>query len=285
MNYRHAYHAGNFADVFKHALLAGIVTYLKRKEAGFRYIDTHAGIGLYDLGGEEAEKTGEWRNGIGRLQQQAVLPEQAQAILEPYFTAIRAVQPKTEEGTVFYPGSPALVRALARPQDRLTLVEKHPTDAERLRKRFSRDERVATVHLDGWTALKAYVPPPERRGVVLVDPPFEEADDFQRMVSGLATAHAKWPGGTYALWYPIKELERIDAFADALVATGIRSILRLELLVHALDDPLRLNGCGLIVVNPPFTLLEEAGVLLPVLTPILAQSGKGDWRALWLVGE
>ena len=284
MNYRHSYHAGNFADVFKHALLAGIVSYMKRKETGFRYLDTHAGIGLYDLAAEEAEKTGEWRNGIGRLYQ-AKLPEAAGAILEPFLSAVRALQPEEATDLRFYPGSPYLVRELARPQDRLTVVEKHPADAAVLKRRFLRDDRVTVVHLDGWTALNAYVPPPEKRGVVLVDPPFEEGDDFTRFVSGLAKAHAKWPGGTYALWYPIKDLDRVDIFADALVSTGIRRILRIELLVHDLTDAMRLNGCGLIVVNPPFTLLEEAQTLLPVLAPLLAQSGKGEWRAAMLAGE
>ncbi len=284
MNYRHAYHAGNFADVFKHALLCSVVSYLKRKEAGFRYIDTHAGTGFYDLSALEAEKTGEWRNGIGRLYR-AEMPQAAQAVLEPYLAAVRGLQPEGANDLRLYPGSPALVRALARPQDRLTLVEKHPADAALLRRRFARDERVATVHLDGWTALNAYVPPRERRGIVLVDPPFEEADDFSRLVSGLAKAHAKWPGGIYALWYPIKEIGRVDAFADALTATGILRMLRLELLVQPLSDPLRLNGCGLIVVNPPYTLQEETKLLLSALTPLLAQGGEGAWRIEALTGE
>ncbi len=284
MNYRHAYHAGNFADVFKHALLAGIVTYLKRKDAGFRYIDTHAGIGLYDLAAEQAEKTGEWRNGIGRLYE-AKLPQAAADLLEPYLTAVRALQPEDATDLRFYPGSPYLVRELVRSQDRLTLVEKHPADAAVLKRRFIRDDRASVVHLDGWMALNAYVPPAEKRGLVLVDPPFEEGDDFARFVSGLTKAHAKWPGGIYALWYPIKDIERIDAFASELVATGIKRIIRLELLVHDLGDQTRLNGCGLIIVNPPFTLMEDAKMLLPALAPLLAQSGKGEWRAVVLAGE
>ena len=172
-----------------------------------------------------------------------------------------------------------------RPQDRLTLVEKHAADAERLRRRFLRDERVTTVHLDGWTAWNAYVPPKERRGLVLVDPPFEEEGEFERMVAGLAKAHAKWPGGIVALWYPIKDPQRVAGFARAIAATGIRRILRLELLVHRPDDPQRLNGCGMIVVNPPFTLPDNARVMLPALATLLAQGGQGGWTAEWLVPE
>jgi 23S rRNA (adenine2030-N6)-methyltransferase len=284
MNYRHAYHAGNFADVFKHALLCNILGYLLRKETGFRYLDTHAGIGLYDLGAGEAEKTGEWRNGIGRLIG-TQLPAAVAPLLAPYLAGVRAAQRTSDAEFGFYPGSPWLARAMARPQDRLTLVEKHPADAATLKRRFARDERVATVALDGWTALNAYVPPRERRGLVLVDPPFEEPDEFARMTSGLAKAHAKWPGGIYALWYPIKDPGRIEHFAAGLVETGIRRILRLELFVHAADDPSRLNGCGLIVVNPPFTLAEEAGVLLPYLAELLVQRGRPRWSATWLVSE
>lgn len=284
MNYRHAYHAGNFADVFKHALLCNILGYLLRKETAFRYLDTHAGIGLYDLGAEQAEKTGEWRNGIGRLIDAAPPPAVA-ALLAPYLAGVRAAQPTPDAGLSLYPGSPWLARAMARPQDRLTLVEKHPADVATLKRRFARDERVATVALDGWTALNAYVPPRERRGLVLVDPPFEEPDEFVRMTVRLAKAHAKWPGGIYALWYPIKDPRRIEAFAAGLVATGIRRMLRLELFVHAPDDPSRLNGCGLIVVNPPFTLAGEAGVLLPYLAELLAQRGRPGWSATWLAPE
>jgi len=282
VNYRHAFHAGNFADVFKHALLAGIVSYLCRKDAPFRVVDTHAGIGVYDLAGDEASRTGEWRNGIGRLLAE---PPQGEAgdLLAPYLRAVAMT--REEGGPDVYPGSPEIVRRLARPQDRLTLVEKHPADAKRLKRRYARDARIAVVPLDGWLALNAYVPPNERRGLVLVDPPFEEGDDFARFVAGLAKAHAKWPGGIYAFWYPIKDPRRIAAFARDLSATGIRRIARFELMVHAGDDPDRLNGCGLVVVNPPFTLVEEARVLLPALARLLAQGRGGAWTAEWLAGE
>ena len=205
MNYRHAYHAGNFADVVKHVVLSRIIEYLKRKDAPFRVIDTHAGIGLYDLSSDEAAKTGEWLDGIGRIAGKAFSPE-ATALLAPYLDAAGL-----NDGTgaiKSYPGSPLIARRLLRKQDRLFAIELHPEDAAELRQLFAGDIQTRVLELDGWLALGAQLPPKERRGLVLVDPPFEEPGEFDRMADALIKAHQRWPGGIYALWYPVKNMER-----------------------------------------------------------------------------
>ena len=283
MNYRHAFHAGNFADVFKHAILARILTYMVRKPAPLRYIDTHAGLGLYDLGGEEASRTGEWRDGIGRLDP-ATIAAPVQALLEPY---LAAVGPGDETGKpVVYPGSPALAQHLLRTQDRLTLCELHPADAEALRTNMGRDKRVKTVLLDGYVGLNAFVPPPERRGLALIDPPFESRDEFEAMPGALAKAYRKWPTGSYMLWYPIKDRAAVTRFGEALAGSGMRRILQLHLFVGSGSDAEGpLGGCGLVLVNPPFTLEAEAALLLPVLADRLGRSGSGNWSSRWLATE
>src|SRR5262245_32697079 len=189
MNYRHAFHAGNFADVVKHAVLARILVHLREKPQPFRVIDTHAGAGAYDLAGPEAARTGEWRDGIGRLVA-ATLPPPAAALIEDYLAAIAARNPAGKLST--YPGSPALARALMRRQDRLIACELEPKAAAALAAELRGDPRAKAIAIDGWTALSAYVPPKERRGLVLVDPPFEAPDDLSRLVQGLAAAHRKW---------------------------------------------------------------------------------------------
>ena len=240
MNYRHAFHAGSFADVLKHAVLCRILDYLRTKETPFRVIDTHAGAGLYDLTGPEASRGNEWQDGIGRLMA-AELPQKAAALLAPYLDVIAA--------------------------------------------NLRGDLRIKTLEIDGWTALSAYVPPPERRGLVLVDPPFEQDDDFYQLTNGLGVAHRKWATGIYALWYPIKGRPEPDTLAKSLQRLGVRKILRAELTVQPLSDPSRLNGSGMIVVNPPWTLEAELSTLLPVLAGVLGRDGKGGFRLDWLVGE
>jgi 23S rRNA (adenine2030-N6)-methyltransferase len=270
VNYRHAFHAGNFADVLKHAVLARIVAYLGLKPAPFRYLDTHAGAGVYDLSGEAAARTGEWQAGIGRLHGHP-FPPAVETVLEPYRQALTRVDP---EGTLrLYPGSPEVVRSLAREQDRLLLVEKHPEEAAALRYRFGSDERVRVVERDGWTALGAFLPPKERRGLVLVDPPFEEPGEFSRLRDGLATAHRKWSTGTYMLWYPIKDVLSTEAFGRDLRGLSIPRILRAELYLRRPRDRERLNGAGLILVNPPWTLEADLKLLLPALA---ARLGEGE---------
>ena len=282
MNYRHAFHAGSFADVFKHAVLCRILHYLRRKQAAFRVNDTHAGAGLYDLAGPEASRGGEWHDGIERLMAVQLSAPVAE-LLAPYFDVIGALN---ERGRLkVYPGSPALTRAWLRPQDRLIACELEPQAAAALGRNLQGDVRIKTLAIDGWTALAAYVPPKERRGLVLVDPPFEEDDDFFRLSRGLALAHRKWATGIYALWYPIKGRSDPDALAKRLRRLAIPKILRAELTVAPLSDPTRLGGAGLILVNPPFPLESELSVLLPALAEALGRDGKGGFRLDWLAGE
>jgi 23S rRNA (adenine2030-N6)-methyltransferase len=275
VNYRHAFHAGGFADVFKHAVLCRILHYLRAKPAAFRVIDTHAGAGLYDLAGPEASRGGEWHDGIERLMA-AQLAAPVAALLAPYLEVIGALNERGRLKT--YPGSPALARAWLRPQDRLIACEIEPQAAAALRQNLRGDTRIKTLEIDGWTALGAYVPPKERRGLVLVDPPFEQDSDFFRLARGLTAAHRKWATGIYALWYPIKGRSEPDALAKSLRRLGIAKMLCAELIVAPLSDPTHLNGRGLILVNPPWTLESELSVLLPALAGILGRDGKGGFK-------
>ncbi len=268
MNYRHIYHAGNFADVLKHAVLARLIVYLQQKDKAFRVLDTHAGIGLYDLTAEEAQKTGEWREGIGRLLE-AELPPEAAALLEPYLATVRKLNP--EKGISLYPGSPKLARMLLRPQDRLSAMELHPEDARALQLVFDGDYQVRVTELDGWLALGAHLPPKEKRGLVLVDPPFEIDGEYDRLVTGLQKAYRRFSGGTYCLWYPMKKGAPINTFHTALKETGIPKIMACELTVKSDRDTSGLNGSGLIIVNPPYTLEQELRIILPALKTVLAQ--------------
>ena len=282
MNYRHAFHAGSFSDVFKHAVLCRILDYLRGKPAAFRVIDTHAGAGIYDLTSSEASRGGEWHNGIERLLA-AQLPAPVNALLAPYLEVIGALN---ERGRLkLYPGSPAITRAWLRPQDRLIACELEPKAATALAGHLRGDTRIKTLEIDGWRSLSGYVPPPERRGLVLVDPPFEQDSDFLRLSQGLATGHHKWATGIFALWYPIKGRSEPDALAKNLRRIGIAKILRAELTISGLSDPSRLNGCGLILVNPPFTLEGELSALLPALAGALGRDGNAGFSLDWLAGE
>src|SRR5208282_2317647 len=210
MNYRHAFHAGNFADVHKHSVLARILVHLRRKPAAFRVIDTHAGAGRYDLSGPEPSRSGEWHQGIERVWE-ARRRDRLPALLTPYLDAVAALNP---DGKLrVYPGSPLIAETLLRPQDRLIACELEPQSAASLAAALRGDARAKVLAIDGWTALGAYVPPKERRGLVLIDPPFEDATDFTRLSGALAAAHRKWPTGIYMLWYPIKERGAPDALA------------------------------------------------------------------------
>ncbi|MEI9403913.1 23S rRNA (adenine(2030)-N(6))-methyltransferase RlmJ [Mesorhizobium argentiipisi] len=282
MNYRHAYHAGNFADVVKHAVLARLVEYLKQKDKAFRVIDTHAGIGRYDLASVEAGKTGEWQSGIGRLAE-ATLEPQAAALLQPYLEAVCAQN--VDGGLKHYPGSPLIVRDLLRSQDRLTAIELHPEDAARLKSVFAGDFQARVIELDGWLALGAQLPPKEKRGLVLIDSPFEEEGEFLRLVEGLQKAHRRWPGGIYALWYPIKDRKAVTTFRATLKETGIPKLLDIAFEIQPASDEPSLDGSGLVVVNPPYTLESELRVMLPVLHRALAVRQPSRWTLDWLAGE
>ena len=281
MNYHHSFHAGGFADVFKHAVLCRILMHLRAKPAAFRVIDSHAGAGLYDLAGPEATRGGEWHAGIERLRG-ARLDVETAALLAPYLDTVAGLNGSGRLS--LYPGSPALVRAWMRPQDRLIACEFEPKAAKALAGNLRGDARVKALQIDGWTALIAYVPPKERRGLLLVDPPFEQDGDFTRLWQGLAVAHRKWATGLFQLWYPIKGRAEPEALAKALKRLRIGRILRAELMVAPLSDPARLNGSGLILVNPPWTLEAELLTLLPALAALLGEGGKDGFRLDWLAG-
>jgi 23S rRNA (adenine2030-N6)-methyltransferase len=278
MNYRHAFHAGSFADVMKHALLVRALCHLRAKDKPFRVIDTHAGVGVYDLASEEAGRTLEWQAGVGRIDEP--FPAEVEARLQPYRDILAST--RRRYGRAAYPGSPQIVRELLRPQDRAVLVELHPADAALLAQRFNMVGNMKVLELDGWTALHALIPPKERRGLVLVDPPYEDRGELSRLAPETARAVAKWPTGVYMVWYPIKDAAEGDRALAALARAVPRPVLRLELLVDRPDDPERLNGCGLAVVNPPWKLKAEANLILPALAERLARTGYGAYRSEWM---
>lgn len=271
MNYRHAFHAGNFADVLKHVVLARIVAHLNLKPKPWSYLDTHAGIGLYDLSGEEAERTGEWRNGVGRLRDRR-LGAAAEALLASWRGVL------AELGPHVYPGSPEIARRLARAGDRLRLCEKHPKDFAALAAAMGRDRRVKAVEIDGWTALGAWLPPPERRGLVLIDPPFEEAGEHARMAAAFLDAYRVWPTGVFALWRPIKDPAADRALLERLRKTEAPNLIDVALTVRAPGDPGVLAGSALTIANPPWTLADELRAGLPEIARVLAQGAGGGAR-------
>jgi 23S rRNA (adenine2030-N6)-methyltransferase len=280
MNYRHAFHAGNFADVIKHIVLVRTLLYLQDKPAAFRVIDTHAGAGLYDLTSAEATRSGEWQTGIARLMQ-ARFSDAVLELVGPYLDIVRAFNPPG--GLQAYPGSPLIARALLRPQDRLVACETEPGAHKRLIDALRRDEQGRVVDLDGWTALPAFVPPQERRGVVLVDPPFEARDEFTRVAEGFAAAFGKWPTGTYVLWYPAKERRACDGLAQAVVRTvsartTADKVLRVEFSIAPQASDGRLVSSGLLVVNPPWTLAGQLRLILPELEKPLGLGGAARFR-------
>jgi 23S rRNA (adenine2030-N6)-methyltransferase len=273
-------------------VLTRLLVHLCGKPAPYRAIDTHAGAGLYDLAGPEAGRSGEWRNGIGRLIGAGIpgagilgagIEGSLRPLLAPYLDAVAACNPPGRLTT--YPGSPALVRAFLRAQDRLVACELEPNAAASLKRNFGQDRRIKVIAIDGWTALNAYVPPKERRGLALIDPPFEDSGDFLRLAQGLEVAHRKWANGTYLLWYPIKAREQPDALARRLRRSGIGKILRAEGSIAPLVDPARLSGCGLIVVNPPWTLEQELQIMLPELVRMLSGADRGGSRIDWISGQ
>src|SRR4051795_9689775 len=256
MNYRHAFHAGGFADVVKHIVLVRILVNLQDKPAAFRVIDSHAGAGRYDLESEEARRGGEWRTGIARIMQ-ARFSENVLPLLKPYLDIVRSFNPPRE--LQVYPGSPLIARAMLRPQDRLVACEVEANARKRLIGALSRDTQARVVDLDGWVALPAFVPPKERRGLVLIDPSFEQKDEFERLAEAFAKTFAKWPTGSYLLWYPVKSRRATEALArhvaaQVTAASVPGTCLRLEFSVAPQQAGAVLTSAGLLVVNPPWRL-------------------------------
>jgi 23S rRNA (adenine2030-N6)-methyltransferase len=279
MNYRHAFHAGGFADVIKHIVLVRILSYLSEKPSAFRVIDSHAGAGLYDLSGEEAQRTGEWLTGIARVMQ-ARLSETALPLVAPYLDIVRGFNPPRELKT--YPGSPLIARKMLRPQDSLVACEVEPKARKQLIGALRRDKQARIVDLDGWVGLPAFVPPKERRGVVLIDPPFEAKNEFERMAAGFDEAFAKWATGIYVLWYPVKSRRATDTLADrvahTVAAAGPGKVLRLEFSVAPQAPDAGLTSAGLLVVNPPWKLMGDLKAILPELEKPLGLGGAGRFR-------
>jgi 23S rRNA (adenine2030-N6)-methyltransferase len=265
MNYRHDFHAGNFADVLKHAVLVRVLLYLRRKDKAFRVIDTHAGAGLYDLSGPEAARSGEAQDGILRLLDGVDPGDAASELLAPYLDAVRAAGAPR-----FYPGSPLIAQSLLRPQDRGLFCELLPEAAQSLRRALGRDSRVKQLEIDGYAGLKAFVPPKERRGLVLIDPPFERRDEYERIFDSTVDALRKWPSGLFIVWQPVKEPGTADSFCRALAAQAA-NWLRIELQVESPASGRPLARTGLMVINPPYVLEEEMKAILPTLAGALAR--------------
>jgi 23S rRNA (adenine2030-N6)-methyltransferase len=287
MNYRHAFHAGGFADVIKHIVLVRILVYLQDKPAAFRVIDTHAGAGRYDLESEQARRGGAWLTGIARIMQSR-FSETTLPLIKPYLDIVRAFNPQA--ALTAYPGSPLIARALLRPQDRLTACEVEPNARKELIDALRRDAQARVVDLDGWTALPAFVPPNERRGLVLIDPPFEAKDEFERMATGFANAFVKWPTGVYLLWYPAKSRRATDGLAQRVgeiagTTAGGGKCLRLEFSVAPQTADAALASAGVLVVNPPWTLADELKAILPELEKPLGQGGAGRFKLSQSLGR
>jgi len=288
MNYRHAYHAGNFADVLKHSVLFALIKALKAKDTPFALIDTHAGSGCYALDSEEAGKTGEYRDGIARL----LFPDLTQTrpvtlppLLRDWLDSILAV-PGNEHGLKLYPGSPLQAARALRPTDSAQLCELHPEEVASLRELFRHDRRVHVHHRNGYEALKALLPPKEKRGLVLIDPPYEaQEDEFRLIEAALQLALQRWPNGVYAIWYPIKRRSQVQPFLRWLQRCGARRVLQAELLVHPDDSPLRLNGSGMVILNAPWNLDQLLREPLQAIAHLLAQERAAEWRLDWLVRE
>lgn len=283
MNYRHAYHAGNFADVLKHSVLVGLIEALKQKQTPFCYVETHAGSGRYDLHGGQARKTRESADGVVRLLDAARLP----TLLHVYLNLVRALNAgRPGHDVAIYPGSPLLAALLLREGDRAQLCELQPEEAAALRTLFRDDSRIAVHERDGYEALKGLLPPREKRGLVLIDPPYEAQDgEFRRIEAALKQARTRWTGGTYAVWYPIKLRQQLTGFHRWLKGSGFEKVLVAELLVHPDNSALRLNGTGMAILNAPWKFDRQLEELLPALAQHLAQGRFGQHRVEWLVRD
>lgn len=289
MNYRHAYHAGNFADVLKHSVLFALIEAMQAKATPFAFVETHAGSGCYALDGVEAGKTGEYKDGISRLLFPDLYPNsnsgKGQALpplLRRWLDAILRL-PGNDNGLKLYPGSPLQVANAMRDIDSAQLCELHPEEATRLRDLFHHDHRVHVHQRNGYEALKALLPPKEKRGLVLIDPPYEAQETEYRVIEkALKAALERWPTGVYAVWYPIKLRSQVQPFHRWLQHCSARRVLRAELLVHPDDSPLRLNGSGMVILNAPWKLDDALRDSLRVMAPMLSQERPAQWRLDWL---
>lgn len=280
LSYRHSFHAGNHADVLKHIVLMLILENLKLKEKGFFYLDTHSGVGRYRLSSNESEKTAEYKEGIERLWEQTDLPED----VARYVKMIKKLNYGGKE-LRYYAGSPLIATELLRPQDRALLTELHPSDYPILRNNFS-DYKNVTVKCDnGFQQVKATLPPKERRGLVLIDPPYELKEDYDLVVKAIEEGYKRFATGTYAIWYPVVLRQQTKRIFKGLEATGIRKILKIELAVRPDSDQRGMTASGMVVINPPWTLETQMKEILPYLTKTLVPEGTGSWTVEWITLE
>ena len=280
LSYRHSFHAGNHADVLKHIVLMLIIESLQQKEKGFYYLDTHAGAGLYRLFSQEAEKTAEYAEGIGRLWQRDDLPTE----VDRYVKLIRKLNYGGKE-LRYYAGSPLLAANLLRPQDRALMMELHPSDFPLLRNNFKAFENVTVKIGDGFQQVKATLPPKERRGLVLIDPPYELKEDYDLVVKAIEEGYKRFATGVYAIWYPVVLRQQTKRMIKGLEATGIRKILQIELAVRPDSDQRGMTASGMIVINPPWTLEKQMKSILPYLSTVLALQGTDSWSVNWITPE
>ncbi|MDY0501129.1 23S rRNA (adenine(2030)-N(6))-methyltransferase RlmJ [Pasteurella multocida] len=280
LSYRHSFHAGNHADVLKHLVLMLIIENLQQKEKGFYYLDTHAGVGRYRLFSEEAEKTAEFEQGIARLWQRDDLPEE----VARYIKLIKQVN-YGGKALRYYAGSPLIAAKMLRPQDRALLTELHPSDYPLLRNNFKEFDNVTTKRDNGFQQLKATLPPKERRGLVLIDPPYELKEDYDLVVNAIEEGYKRFATGIYAIWYPVVLRQQTKRILKGLEKIGIRKILQIELAVRPDSDQRGMTASGMIVINPPWTLTQQMQNILPYLTNVLVPEGTGSWTVKWITPE
>jgi 23S rRNA (adenine2030-N6)-methyltransferase len=290
MNYRHAYHAGNFADVLKHTVLLALIESMRSKPTPFCVIETHAGSGCYALDSREAAKTGEFKDGISRLLYPDLHGGKADAaslppLLRRWLDSILAI-PGNEDGLKLYPGSPLQIANALRADDSAQLCELHPEEAARLTELFHRDARIHTHQRNGYEALKALLPPKEKRGLVLIDPPYEGQEaEYKQLELAIKSCMQRWPTGVYAIWYPIKLRSQVQPFLRWLPRSGAKRVLRAELLVHPDDSPLRLNGSGMVILNAPWKLDDVLRESLQAMARLLSKDGPAQWKLDWPLQE
>lgn len=277
LSYRHSYHAGNHADVLKHCVLTLCIESLKEKDKPFLYLDTHSGAGRYLLQSEHAEKTGEYLFGISKLWEQQHIPE----LLTPYFSVLKYYnRAKTLK---YYPGSPLIAKQLLREQDKLILTELHSSDYPLLRQEFSKDKRARVLKEDGFLQLKSKLPPESRRGIILIDPSYEVKDDYQTVTKALHEGYKRFATGTYLIWYPVVSRTRTQRMINAIIDTGIKHILHIELAIKPDNNQKGMTASGMIVVNPPWKLYEQMQTILPWLKILLDPAGTGQFVVKQLV--
>lgn len=281
MNYRHVYHAGNFADVTKHVILTALISCLSRKDTPYCYIDTHAGTGCYDLSSTQATKTNEFQNGIEKI----IHHDNPPPIIRHYLDCIHTINNRLSGAKFaslqYYPGSPLIVRQMARSHDRIVACELHPEEYQQLKNTFNGDKQVAVHHTDGFLGLKAFLPPKEKRGLVLIDPPYENPDEFTRLAHSLPVALKRWQTGIFAIWYPIKEKKQVEQFYNSIKTHVDQPALAVELSIYP-DLPNHLNGSGMVIINPPWQLDEILDQNMPWLWNALTINKQGAYKAFML---